>query len=115
MDAPSTELTVPTFATMAYEEVTRAADEYVVRQMAAYRVDALRAIYDLAMMDVGEGPAKNQVKLMAAKMLAFPDGQMPATDAGIGDVLRSLNDRYHKDAPRIKSVRERVVTFEEQP
>lgn len=87
------------------------------QRMAEYKIDALDAIHDLAMMTINDAnSAQNQVKLAAAKVLAFPDG-VPGTtqENGIEVMLKSLNDKYHKDAPRIKSVRERVVTFETEP
>jgi hypothetical protein len=87
----------------------------VVRRMAEYKVDALEAIYLIATMPISDNSAQNQVKLMAAKVLAFPEGPQAPIDGGIRGALDALNDAYHKDAPRIKSVRERIVTFETEP
>jgi hypothetical protein len=87
----------------------------VVRRMAEYRIDALEAIYNIATMPISDNSAQNQVKLMAAKVLAFPEGLQAPTDGGLRGVLDAMNQAYHKDAPRIRSVRERIVTFESEP
>lgn len=84
-----------------------------LQRMAAYQIDALDAIHELATMEISNNSAQNQVKLAAARLLANIDEQPKAPqDGGIEGTLRQLNDAYHKDAPRIRSIRERVVTFE---
>lgn len=88
----------------------------MITNMTKYKVDALDALHELAMMDESKWEKNSQlahVKMLAARMLAFPDNdQAPQTN--FGDTLRQLNDEYHKVAPRIKSVRERVITFEDE-
>ncbi len=86
-----------------------------LQKMAAYQIDALDAIHDLAMMPISTNSAQNQVKFVAAKLLAFREADQAPSDGGLEGTLRALNDAYHKDAPRIRSVRERVVTFESEP
>ncbi len=87
-----------------------------LQKMLEYRVDALDAIYDLATMPITENSAQNQVKLAAAKLLAaIEDAPKTVENGGINSMLDTLNDAYHKAAPRIRSVRERVVTFETEP
>lgn len=86
----------------------------VSRRMALYRSDALDALHDLATMPVDKNSAQNQVKLLAATRLAGPQGEQ----SSVGDIdltLRQLNEDYHRAAPRIKSVRERVITFDNEP
>jgi hypothetical protein len=95
------------------ERLTRA----IELRMEFYRCTALDAMYDLAMMPLGENSSLMQVKFMAASRLIgpAPDGVGGAPAGDFDSVLASLNEKYHKTAPRIKSVRERVVTFEDQP
>jgi len=86
-----------------------------VELMAMYQIDGLDAIRALAKMDICDNFQQNQVKLAAAKLLAFPGGApTQAKDEGsLAGVLSELNDQYHKSAPRIRQIRERVVTYDE--
>jgi len=61
-------------------------------------------------MPVGENSAMAQVKLAAAARLA---GGVERDQGGsdVAQTLAALNEAYHRDAPRIKSVRERVIEF----
>ena len=90
-----------------------AIENEIVRKTAIYRSEAQDEIYKLATMPVSENSAQNQVKLLAAVKL-YETGQ---TSMGreIDGVLAALNDSYHQNAPRIRSVRERIVEFENDP
>lgn len=76
-----------------------------------YRSQALDALNDLAMMPIGENSALAQVKLLAAQRLYAETGDSKFGNE-IDQTLRRLNEDYHLAAPRIKSIRERTVTFE---
>lgn len=84
-------------------------------RMEFYKCAALDALYDLAMMPMPDNSAMAQVKFMAASRLAGPlegvedRGKGPTFDS----VLSDLNKRFHENAPRIREVRERIVTYSE--
>jgi len=83
----------------------------LARRMKLYRSDALDALHDLAMMPISSNFGQNMVKLQACRTLTgtLPEGQAaPEFD----DTLRALNEQYHLAAKRIKSIRERMITFE---
>lgn len=77
-------------------------------RLSLYRVVGLDALHDLAVMDHGDNSALAQVRLGAASRLA---GSTEGLNGGgeIGDALRSLNELYHREAPRIRVVRERLT------
>lgn len=85
-----------------------------VELMAMYQIDGLDAIRALATMEISDNFQQNQVKLTAAKLLAFPNGQQESGggDDTLAGTLKQLNDDYHKSAPRIRTIRERVVEYE---
>ena len=85
--------------------------------MATYQCTAIDAIADLAMMDADvwqKSPALAQIKLSAARLLAYPDGQKES-ESPLGDMLKQLDGEFKANAPRIKNVRERVITFDSEP
>lgn len=89
-------------------------------RMAYYRDGAIESIFDLAMMPVSKSTLTMSIKLQAARLLAgpLPGDQSAKPGEAIqtyDNLLQSLNDAYHKNAPRIKSVRNTTVTFEEEP
>jgi hypothetical protein len=92
-------------------------EELVQDRMARYQRDALDALYDLAMMPISENSMQNQVKLTAAAKLAgtllTPDNS--GRDHELGKLLVELNESYQANAPRIRAIRERIVTFEQDP
>lgn len=73
-----------------------------------YRIVALDAIHDLAVMPISDKSSQNSVKLAAASRLAGPTAQESASTE-IAETLRQLNDAYQSQAPRIKLVRETVT------
>lgn len=83
-------------------------------RMEFYKCAALDALYDLATMPMPDNSAMAQVKFMAASRLAGPVDGVP--DRGTGptfdSVLSDLNKRFHDNAPKIRSIRERTVTFD---
>jgi len=83
----------------------------LVRRIKLYKCDALDALHDLACMPISDNSAQNHIKYLAACRLAG-NTEGPQAESGLEETLRKLNDRYRVEAPRIKSVRERVTTFE---
>lgn len=80
----------------------------ISRRMTMYRSDALDAMHALAVMPVGDNSAMMQVKLSAATKLSGGVEHAEAND-DMGSVMRELNERYHKEAPRLKVTRERMT------
>lgn len=91
----------------------------IAARVLVYRQDALEALQDLAMMPLSENSSQNQVKYMAATRLLGGDKAQDAPPAPIagptGDVMAQLRDAYRATAPRIREVRERIITFDEAP
>lgn len=91
-------------------------EETVVQRMRLYNCDALDALHDLAMMPITKNSSQMHIKYLAACRLAgAPADGNKSPD--LSTTLASLNERFHKDAVRIKGIRETVreVTFEDQP
>ena len=88
--------------------------ELLAKRKELYKCDALDALHDIAMMPITSNALMNQVKFLAAQLLAGPLNEpgmsMPAEGAS---TLRQLNDEFAKSAQRIRSVRERVIEFEQ--
>jgi len=97
----------PEYARRTAEQV----EQDVARRLALYRSDGLDALHEIATMPLSENSAQNQVKLAAAARLAGGSESGPQ-DSGIESTLAALNQAYHQAAPRIKSVRERIITFD---
>jgi hypothetical protein len=83
------------------------------RRMKLYGCDALDAMHDIALMPLSQNAMQNQVKFMACCRLIgdIEHGSRPS--GSLDDTLRRLNEEYQKTAPRIKAIRERIVTFEQ--
>jgi hypothetical protein len=90
-------------------------EDAILQRMRLYQSDALDALHDLAMMPISENSMQNQVKLAAAWKLAGPlfAPDAPSGRSDLDKTLREMNELYHKTAPRIKSIREHVVMFEQ--
>jgi hypothetical protein len=98
-------------ATPEYERLSQEQVELdIARRLTLYRSDGLDSLHDLATMPITENSAMAQVKLAAAARLA---GGVERDQGGsdVAQTLALLNQAYHENAPRIKSVRERVIEF----
>lgn len=89
-------------------------EEDVLRKAALYRSEAQDEIYRLATMPISDNSAQLQVKLSAAVFLFGKTGES-TMGSEIDGVLQRLDQMYKENAPRIRSVRERVIEFEERP
>lgn len=78
-----------------------------------YRVVGLDALHDLATMPVDTNSAQNQVKLAAAARLAGETGG-GGFGGDLAETLRTLNDEYLQQAPRLRIVRQ-TLTVEVSP
>jgi hypothetical protein len=83
-------------------------------RMLLYRLDALDALRDLAMMQISTNSMQNNVKFLAAARLLGNQKDEPPPSTGMDVTLSALNEAYHTQSRRIKEVRERVVTFEDE-
>lgn len=94
----------PEYARATLEEFQAAVD----LRLSVYRIDGLDALHELAVMPIDENnSANNQVKLAAAARLAgTADGGTMGGE--IADTLRSLNEMYHREAPRIRITRTEI-------
>lgn len=83
----------------------------IQRRVSLYRAEGLDALHVLATMPLSDNSAQNQVKLAAATRLASgtESGQQGSE---IESTLAILNQSYHAAAPRIRSVRERIIEFD---
>ena len=88
--------------------LSAAVDSAIAQRLAVYRVVGLDSLAELATMPIDENSAQNQVRLAAAARLA---GSPEHSSGGgeMGDIMRSLNDAYHANAPRIRVTRERMT------
>lgn len=78
----------------------------------AYKVVGVEELHDLATMDPKGSAAMAKVKLQAA--IALRGGQQVAAgDREIEHALSELNALYHQNAPRIKEIRQTVITLQD--
>jgi|GEM_PF-3054161 len=77
----------------------------------AYKVVGIEELHNLATMPHKGSAAMAKVKLQAAIALRGGHQQM-AGDREIEHALSELNQLYHQNAPRIRQVRQTVITFE---
>jgi len=98
------------YARLSMEQV----EQDILRRNVMYRSDSLDAIHELAMMPLSDQSGLMQVKLAAASRLYQETGDH-TVGSEIDVTLRALNDAYHQNAPRIKSIRERTIEFEPEP
>jgi hypothetical protein len=76
----------------------------------AFRVDGINEVHKLATMEFGDSAALAKVKLDAA--LALTGGtNNRAGNSDTENALAELNALYHANAPRIKEIRQTVITL----
>lgn len=87
-------------------------EDEIRSRVAAYRLDGLEVIHELATQDHGTNAMLADVRLKAAIQLR---GTAEVSPSGAGDVLSELNALYHLHAPRIKSMRAVQIEFDTGP
>lgn len=95
----------PDYEKLSHEEFERQLNEL----SRDYRLDGLEAIHDIATMHA-DSAALYEVKLKAAVQLRGVGAGAQQSDSAM--ILAELNDLYHKNAPRIKSIRTQTVQIE---
>jgi hypothetical protein len=76
----------------------------------AFRVDGIQEVHKLATMEFGDSAALAKVKLDAALALTG-GGTARQGNSETENALAELNALYHANAPRIKEIRQTVITL----
>jgi hypothetical protein len=84
-------------------------EDEIRRRTAAFKLDGLNVIHELAVSDHGESAAMADVRLKAAIQLRDAGGDSIQRGS---NVLVELNELYRISAPRIKSMRAIQIEFE---
>lgn len=78
----------------------------------AFRVDGIKEVHKLATMEFGDSAALAKVKLDAALALTGgPNHRVGNNESE--NALAELNALYHANAPRIKEIRQTVITLQD--
>jgi len=97
----------------AFDKLTRKQiEDDLASRALVYKSDALDALHDLATMPIDDNSAQNQIKLAAAARLVGPGAEAAHASTDTDAILRQLQEEYHRSAPRIKEIRERIVVME---
>lgn len=86
----------------------------VADRVERYGCDALEALHQLATMKRTKDARMMQIKYLAADRLA-PASGMGGVVGGVDGMMQRLNEAYQATAPRIREVRERIITFSDGP
>jgi hypothetical protein len=97
----------------AFESATQQqfADE-IRSRTAAYRLDGLEVLHELATRDDDGVASMAEVRLKAAIQLRGAEDMMPTSS---NNVLAELNALYQQNAPRIRSMRAVQIEFDSGP
>ena len=96
----------PAYSRMSAEQF----ENQVADLMRAFRVDGINEVHKLATMEFGDSAALAKVKLDAALALTGKTGAS-AGNSETENALAELNALYHANAPRIKEIRQTVITL----
>jgi len=96
----------PAYSRMSAEQF----ENQVSDLMRAFRVDGINEIHKLATMEFGDSAALAKVKLDAAVSLVGGHTAR-AGNTETENALAELNALYHANAPRIKEIRQTVITL----
>jgi hypothetical protein len=98
--------TDPAYSRLSTEQF----ENHVADLMRAFRVDGINEVHKLATMAFGDSAALAKVKLDAA--LALTGSTSARTgNSEVEGALAELNALYHANAPRIKEIRQTVITL----
>lgn len=98
----------PAYSRMSTEQF----DNQVADLMRAFRVDGIQEVHKLATMEFGDSAALAKVKLDAALALSG-GGTSRQGNSETENALAELNALYHANAPRIKEIRQTVITLQD--
>lgn len=95
----------------AYSRLSTEQFENQVADLArSFRVDGIKEVHKLATMEFGDSAALAKVKLDAALALSA-GARSHAGNSETETALAELNALYHANAPRIKEIRQTVITL----
>jgi hypothetical protein len=98
----------------AYSRVSAEQFENKILELSrSYAIDGINEVHKLATMDFGDSAALAKVKLDAALALRGSIGQVSKSGEN-ENALAELNALYHKNAPRIKEIRQTVITLADE-
>jgi hypothetical protein len=98
----------PAYSRLSVEQF----ENQLADQTRALRIEGLNEIHKLATMEFGDSAALAKVKLDAA--LALRGGvQGSVSNSETESALAELNHLYHQNAPRIKEIRQTVITLQD--
>lgn len=99
----------PAYSRMSAEQF----ENQVADLMRAFRVDGINEVHKLATMEFGDSAALAKVKLDAALALTG-NTSARAGNSETENALAELNALYHANAPRIKEIRQTVITLADE-
>lgn len=99
----------PAYSRMSVEQF----ENQVENLRRSFRVDGLNEVHKLATMEFGDSAALAKVKLDAALSLAGGP-QRAGASSDTEAALVELNNLYHANAPRIKEIRQTVITLRDE-
>lgn len=98
----------PSYSRLSVEQF----ENQVADLLRAFRVDGIKEVHKLAVMEFGDSAALAKVKLDAALALSA-GGTSRAGNSETENALAEMNALYHKNAPRIKEIRQTVITLQD--
>ena len=98
----------PAYSRMSTEQF----ENQVADLVRAFKVDGIKEVHKLATMEFGDSAALAKVKLDAAIALTG-GGTTRQGNADTENALAELNALYHANAPRIKEIRQTVITLQD--
>lgn len=96
----------PAYSRMSSEQF----ENQVADLVRAFKIDGIQEIHKLATMNFGDSAALAKVKLDAALALTG-GGTTRQGNSETENALAELNALYHANAPRIKEIRQTVITL----
>lgn len=99
----------PAYASMSAQQFEAQLDDMT----RALRVVGLSEIHKLAAMEFGDSAALAKVKLDAALALRGGTG-VSRGNSEVENTLAELNQLYHANAPRIREIRQTVITLSDE-
>jgi hypothetical protein len=99
----------PAYASMSAQQFEAQLDD-LTRSL---RVEGLNEIHKLAVMEFGDSAALAKVKLDAAIALRGGQGSTRGNSEA-ENTLAELNHLYHANAPRIREIRQTVITLADE-
>ena len=96
----------PAYSRMSTEQF----ENHIADLVRSFKVDGIQEVHKLATMEFGDSAALAKVKLDAALALTG-GGSTRQNNNETENALAELNALYHANAPRIKEIRQTVITL----